>query len=157
MRLTSTWIAALVVPLILSAGCTAGDSAEGTPHDEASSTPLEVPAGTTMTAELLGELDSREMDGSVAIQARLSQPITVDGAAIIPVGATVRGSATRTERDDATIVTLRFEEIHLPQEGSRGIDARPIELVARPDAGANALKILGGGAAGAPRGPDRRW
>lgn len=59
---------------------------------------LTVPAGTALPLELVTALTSATAQVETPVQARLREPISVDGVTVIPAGSTFSGTVTDVER-----------------------------------------------------------
>ena len=120
-----------------------------------------LPAGTTLRMKLQSAIASDSSNVEDAVRASLSQPVSVDGAAVLPAGTEVVGSVTDVERSGRVKgrarIAYRFNSLNYGGEryeirtdavshlapATKGEDATKIGIGA--GAGAAIGALLGGG------------
>jgi hypothetical protein len=111
-----------------------------------------VPAGTLLSLELQTSLASDVNQVEDAVRATLRQPITVDGATVVPAGADVSGIVTAAERagrvKGRSRVAFQFNSLRHDGERHR-LETDPIEQMGEATKGEDATKVGVGAGAGA--------
>lgn len=111
-----------------------------------------VPAGTALPLELVTALTSDTAQVETPVQARLREPISVDGVVVIPAGSTFSGSVTDVERAGRVRgrarLVFRFTEatVHGQKEPLR---TNPLTFEAEATRKQDAAKIGAGAIGGA--------
>jgi hypothetical protein len=108
-----------------------------------------IPEGTDVVVRLESTLSTGMSRPGDTFRAATAEPVQINGETVIPAGTPVQGRLTEAVSGRRAKMTLAFETIEIPPGDSHGIEAQPIELVAKSDSGADAAKIVGGGALGA--------
>ena len=111
-----------------------------------------VASGTELPLELLTPLSSETAAVETEVRARLKQAVVVDGATVIPNGATVIGSVTDVERSGRVQgrarLVLRFSEATFSGERHQ-LDTQPLSFEAEATKKQDATKVGAGAGIGA--------
>ena len=111
-----------------------------------------LPAGTTLQLQLRSAVASDSSRVEDTVRAELRQPVTVDGATVLPVGTEVVGSVTEAERSGRVKgrarIAYRFSSLNVGGERYE-IAAAPLSHQAEATKGEDATKIAVGAGAGA--------
>lgn len=90
--------------------------------------PIEVPAGTTLSLQLLDTLSSHQSSTGTAFSAEVTQEVSVDGRVAIPVGARVHGHVTEAHPakkiGGRAILSLAFDELSIANGETIALAAR---------------------------------
>ncbi len=111
-----------------------------------------VPAGTTLRLELKSAVSSDSSNVEDAVRAELREPVSVEGATVLPVGTELEGTITEAERSGRVKgrahVAYRFNSITV--SGDRyDVETAPVSHLAEATKGEDATKIAIGAGAGA--------
>ena len=110
-----------------------------------------VPAGTKLELELDSELSTKTAKVEDPVEARLTQPVTIDGTQVLPVGTRVSGTvaavAAAGKVKGVATITLRFSRLTARSENYN--IAADYALTAPSEKKKDAAKIGIGAAAGA--------
>ena len=111
-----------------------------------------LPAGTTFTGSLTNTLNSGKNHVGDPFRLRTVLAKHVDGQMVVPAGSTIRGHLSYVDGAGRVAggakLTLRFDDIELPNGTSYPISAAPLRLEGKGDAKESALEIGGGAVAG---------
>ena len=108
--------------------------------------------GTTFSGSLQNTLNSGKNKVGDTFRLRTVLAKTVEGATVVPAGSTIRGHLSYVDGAGRVAggakMTLRFDEIELPDGTVHSISATPLRLEGKGDAKESALEIGGGAVAG---------
>jgi hypothetical protein len=111
-----------------------------------------LPAGTSFTGSLQEPLNSGKNHVGDTFRLRTVLAKHVDGQMAVPAGSTIKGHVSYVDGAGRVAggakLTLRFDEIELPDGTSHSISAAPLRLEGKGDAKESALEIGGGAVAG---------
>jgi hypothetical protein len=113
-----------------------------------------VPAGTTLRVKLDNALGSDVSHVEDQVRASLAQPVSRDGADVVPAGSRLTGTVTAAQPSAKVTgrarLAFRFDELAIGGHGERlEIDTRPVVVEAAGTKQKDAEKIGIGAAAGA--------
>lgn len=140
-------------PAATSEATPGGSSKSGAASEKAEAPPPKlreviVPAGTMIKAVLEATLDTRATQTGEEFRLRVSSPIVMDGATVIPADSTIIGRVAEAKQSGRVKgrakMTLAFHTLQTPA-GSFSIVAQPISRVA-PSTKKRDAAIIGGGA-----------
>jgi hypothetical protein len=132
---------------------THGGSSAGTANEKAEAPPAPprefvLPAGTVIRAALEETLDTRSTPTGEPFQLRVSTPITIDGATVVPADSIITGRVAESKPSGRikgrAEMTLAFDTLKTPA-GSFRIVAQPIRRQA-PGTKKRDAAIIGAGA-----------
>lgn len=128
-------------------------SAASTSKPKAPPTPINVAAGTQLSAELTSSLTTKTAKVGDRFQARLASDVVVDGRRAAAAGSAVQGSVTEVISGSSKIggtpmLALAFEGLTLASGATVPISARFVQQ-GKSETGKDTAKIVGGAAAGA--------
>lgn len=110
-----------------------------------------IPADTLLPAALESPVASDASASEDAVRARLRRPLVVNGAEVLPAGATLHGRVVETGRSGRVkgraSVSFRFTRIDTPEDGRVAIASAPITRLA-PGTKKRDAATIGAGAAG---------
>lgn len=111
-----------------------------------------LPAGTSFTGSLQNTLNSGKSHVGDPFRLRTVLAKHVDGQMAVPAGSTIKGHVSYVDGAGRVAggakLSLRFDEIELPDGTSYPISAAPLRLEGKGDAKESALEIGGGAVAG---------
>ncbi len=115
--------------------------------------PVVVPAGTTLSVEIVNPISTKTAKVGDPVVARLSQPVTVDGRTVATAGAEVRGRVTDVYSGSQEIggtpkLGVALTELALANGSTAQISAGILQEGAR-ESGKDAAKIGAGAVLGA--------
>ena len=111
-----------------------------------------VPAGTSVSVQLPGELSTKTAKVGQRFTANLSSDVVVDGITVAKAGAPVQGSITEVISGSKTVggkptLGLTFDNMTFTG-GDRPINGRLTQIAAKSDKARDTAKIAGGAVAG---------
>lgn len=161
-RLTGSIGALLLMAMAVATGCTTGRTEEDPRTVKNASVPQEskpryvttiIPSGTNILASLDTRLNTETNNSGDQFSATTLETIYVDGKAVIPAGARIRGSLRDVQASGRikgrAQMTLAFNEIVDSDGKSHAISAVPLTLQADSGTRGDVEKITAGGLAGA--------
>jgi hypothetical protein len=128
-------------------------SAASTSKPKAPPTPINVAAGTQLSAELTSSLTTKTAKVGDRFQARLASDVVVDGRRAAAAGSAVQGSVTEVISGSSKIggtpmLALAFDGLTLASGATVPISGRFVQQ-GKSETGKDTAKIVGGAAAGA--------
>jgi hypothetical protein len=119
---------------------------------EATSHTYVLPAGTSFTSSLQNTLSSGKNHVGDPFRLRTVLAKHVDGQMAVPAGSTIKGHVSYVDGAGRVAggakLTLRFDEIELPDGTSYPVSATPLRMEGKGDAKESAIEIGGGAIAG---------
>ncbi|HEY6359932.1 MAG TPA: hypothetical protein VIX63_02445 [Vicinamibacterales bacterium] len=111
-----------------------------------------VPAGTALPLELMTALSSETATVEMPVRARLRQAVMIDGATVVPAGATLSGNVSEVERagrvKGRSRLVVRFTEVE--RDGDReDLRTNPVVFEGEATKGEDATKVGVGAGIGA--------
>ena len=111
-----------------------------------------VPEGTKLSVRLSTAVSSATAKVEDAVEGTLAEPVSVDGAEVLPAGSIVKGVVSEAEGSGRVSglasLTLKFNKVVVAGREDADIDATH-SAKAEASKGSDAKKIGGGAAAGA--------
>jgi len=128
-------------------------STASTSKPKAPPTPINVAAGTQLSAELTSSLTTKTAKVGDRFQARLASDVVVDGRRAAAAGSAVQGSVTEVISGSSKIggtpmLALAFDGLTLASGATVPISGRFVQQ-GKSETGKDTAKIVGGAAAGA--------
>jgi hypothetical protein len=149
-------IAAWLIPAGLAwSGCRNDDTpAAGAANKapKASAAPVTLGAGTTVTGTLQNTISTDKSRVGEPVVLKTTVPVVVAGQTVVPAGSTVHGSVTHVRSagrmKGAAELTVRFNEVVLPNGQHRAATFEPLRHYIKGDGKETAAEIGGGAAVG---------
>jgi len=114
--------------------------------------PAVMAAGTTLSVVLQSTVDTGKAQVGERVTLHTAVPVQVTEDVVVPAGSLVRGTVTHVRAagrmKGAAELTLRFNEIALPNGKTHEITCAPVRWVGKGDGKETAAEIGGGAAAG---------
>jgi hypothetical protein len=115
--------------------------------------PVVVPAGTTLSVEIVNPISTKTAKVGDPVVARLSQPVTVDGRTVATAGAEVRGRVSDVYSGSREIggtpkLGIALSDLVLANGATTAVSAGILQEGTR-ESGKDAAKIAGGAVLGA--------
>jgi biotin carboxyl carrier protein len=112
-----------------------------------------IPAGTSLSVQLPGEISTKTAQVGQRLSANLTEDLVVDGKVIAKAGTLAQGSITQVISGSKTIggkptLGITFDSLTFADGGDRPIDARITQVADKSDRGRDTAKIAGGAVAG---------
>lgn len=147
------WRTRSVLVLTAAAALAAGCKDSGISGKSSSKASREtVASGTVFTAALQSQVATNTSNIGDRIALRVVDPVRVGDGIVIPSGATVNGEVTHVNAagrvNGAPELTLRFQELVMPDGRRYPIRCEPFRVVGTGDGRESAAEIGGGAAAG---------
>ncbi|MBI3131269.1 MAG: hypothetical protein HYZ13_07925 [Acidobacteria bacterium] len=109
-------------------------------------TVVDVPAGTSLTVKLAGDLATDKVQAGDGFDATLAAPVVVAGKTVWPAGALVRGVITQSVPAGRLASGKGVLAVKLTEVAGEGIETETFAVQGAPTGERNA-KFIGGGAA----------
>ena len=114
---------------------------------------ITIPAGTVLPVDLETPVGSDISRVEQRVEARLRQPLRINGVVVLPAGTPVNGHVTAARRPGKVkgvgYVAMRFTELDTPGTGTTRISSATIGRSAPATKQTDTVEILGPAAAGA--------